>query len=123
MRNDHSALQWLMSFREPEGQLACWIEKQQVQYFTMVHRPDIQHDNADVLSHQKCATDECHYCRKSEAKCTALRIEKTSDNQGLTSVDSAELMCKQGEDGDLTPVLQWVSEQRYVAWEESGLCS
>lgn len=37
VRTDHAALQWLMSFREPEGQLACWIEELQAYDFAVVH--------------------------------------------------------------------------------------
>lgn len=39
VRTDQSALQWLMSFREPEGQLAHWIEELQAYDFTVMHRP------------------------------------------------------------------------------------
>lgn len=27
VRTDHAALQWLMSFKEPEGQITCWLEE------------------------------------------------------------------------------------------------
>lgn len=133
IRTDYSALQWLMSFREPEGQLARWIEGLQVYDFTMVHRPGIQHGNADALSHQPCAADDFHYCEKGEvqerewlqveARCAAVGIKKTPANRGLTSVDAAEWRRRQGEDSDLTPALSWVFEQRCPAWEDIGLCS
>lgn len=50
IRTDHAALQWLMSFREPEGQVARWLEELQSFHFTVVHRPGAQHGNADALS-------------------------------------------------------------------------
>ena len=37
-RIDHSSLMWLKNFREPEGQLARWLEKLQECNFTIVHR-------------------------------------------------------------------------------------
>ena len=49
VRTDHSALQWLMSFTEPEGQVA--------------YRWDV-----DTLSHWPCVADDCHYCEKKEAQ-------------------------------------------------------
>jgi hypothetical protein len=35
---DHSALQWLMNFPEPQGQVARWLEKLQVYDFEVEHR-------------------------------------------------------------------------------------
>lgn len=62
MRTDQPTLQWLMSARETEGHLMCWIEELQVHDFTMVHRPCIKHGNADALSHQPCvADDDCSH--------------------------------------------------------------
>lgn len=46
IRTDHAALQWPMSFREPEGQLAQWLEELQSFHFTVVHRTGAQHANA-----------------------------------------------------------------------------
>lgn len=40
IRTDHSALQWLTQFRNPEGQLARWIQKLQTYNFEIAHRPE-----------------------------------------------------------------------------------
>ena len=38
VRTDHSAFQWLMSFKEPEGQVAQWLEELQAYMFEVKHR-------------------------------------------------------------------------------------
>ena len=50
VRTDHSALQWLQTFREPVGQVARWIEQIAEYDFDIVHRPGKQYVNADALS-------------------------------------------------------------------------
>ena len=50
IRTDHSTLTWLQNFKQPEGQLARWLEKLQEFQFTIVHRPGKAHGNADALS-------------------------------------------------------------------------
>lgn len=59
VRTDHSALQWLMSFKEPEGQVAHSLEKFQAYDFTMVHRAGALHFNTDTVSHRPCIADVC----------------------------------------------------------------
>ncbi len=39
VRTDHAALKWLMNFRQPEGQVARWIERLQQYDFITEHRP------------------------------------------------------------------------------------
>ena len=51
---DHSALQWLHSFKEPEGQVAWWLEQLAEYDYQVVHRPGRNHTNADCLSHVPC---------------------------------------------------------------------
>ena len=48
LRTDHHSLKWLMSFREPEGQIARWLERLQEYDFEVEHRPGKSHCNADV---------------------------------------------------------------------------
>jgi hypothetical protein len=50
LRMDHSALKWLMSFRNLEGQTASWIHRLQEYNFTSEHRQGRKHNNADALS-------------------------------------------------------------------------
>ncbi|KRX79180.1 Retrovirus-related Pol polyprotein from transposon [Trichinella sp. T6] len=49
-RTDHNELRWLRNFREPEGQVARWLERLAEYEFEVVHRPGQQHRNADALS-------------------------------------------------------------------------
>ena len=39
VRTDHSAVQWLYSFKESEGQVARWLESLAEYEFTVQHRP------------------------------------------------------------------------------------
>ena len=48
LRMDHSSLTWLQNFKEPEGQLARWIEKLQEFNFTVIHRQGKKHMNAEL---------------------------------------------------------------------------
>jgi hypothetical protein len=50
IRTDHSSLTWLLRFKEPQGQLARWMEE--LSQFNMVlqHRAGRKHANADALS-------------------------------------------------------------------------
>eukprot|EP00731_Ephydatia_muelleri_P025604 Em0017g687a len=51
---DHGSLVWIQNFKEPEGQLARWLERLQEYTFTVVHRPGNQHTNVDALSRVPC---------------------------------------------------------------------
>ncbi|XP_034549911.1 uncharacterized protein LOC117820296 [Notolabrus celidotus] len=52
VRTDHSSLRWLTRMKEPEGQLARWLEKLSEYDFEIIHRPGRLHVNADSLSRQ-----------------------------------------------------------------------
>eukprot|EP00731_Ephydatia_muelleri_P006147 Em0003g395a len=54
LRTDHGALKWLATFREPEGQIARWIEQLQEYTFTILHRAGQKHGNADAMSRIPC---------------------------------------------------------------------
>ena len=55
LRTDHGSLVWIQNFKEPEGQLASWLERLQEFNFSVVHRPGVQHGNADSLSRIPCS--------------------------------------------------------------------
>ena len=54
LRTDHGSLTWLRNFRDPEGQLARWLERLQELDFDIVHRRGASHTNADSLSRLPC---------------------------------------------------------------------
>ena len=54
VRTDHSSLQWLTNFKEPEGQVARWLEQVAPYDFHIGHRPGRKHGNADGLSQRPC---------------------------------------------------------------------
>lgn len=60
LRTDHSSLTWLFRFKNPEGQLARWLEELSQYDFEIEHRAGKRHSNADALSHQ--GTDDCESC-------------------------------------------------------------
>ena len=68
IHTDHSALRWLLNFREPEGQIARWIQKLQEYTFSIQHRAGSTHNNADSLSRRPCLKDMCHHCECLETK-------------------------------------------------------
>lgn len=54
VRTDHSSLKWLFQFKNPEGQLARWLEILSAYKFQIQHRPGAQHNDADALSRIPC---------------------------------------------------------------------
>ena len=49
LRTHHNALVWLMNFKEPEGQVARWLETLAEYGFKIEHRSGKKHLNADAL--------------------------------------------------------------------------
>ena len=94
VRTDHSALQWLMSFREPDGQVIRWIETLQSYVFTVVHRAGASHGNTDALSRrpwegastvsgEKCLR-ESSVSRRRHAPCTRGPDQSAAECRWLT---------------------------------------
>jgi hypothetical protein len=57
LHTDRSALTWLLSFRNLEGQTARWVQRLQEYNFTTEHRQGIRHTNADALFRCSCQYD------------------------------------------------------------------
>ena len=61
-RTDNSSLRWLVSFKNPEGQIARWIEVLSHFDYKLEHRPGRSHRNADGLSRIPYDTKMCKCC-------------------------------------------------------------
>ena len=60
VRTDHSSLTWLFNFKDPQGQLARWIEELSQYHILLKHRPGKYHTNADVVSRKPEPDDYCN---------------------------------------------------------------
>ncbi|KAL0188675.1 hypothetical protein M9458_015774, partial [Cirrhinus mrigala] len=129
IRSDHASLQWLMTFKEPEGQVARWLEELQSYEFTVTHRAGERHGNADALSRRPCSVQECKYCERREAR--ELELSRKADgNDGpepvcreLREVDVTQWADAQRQDPDLQPVILWMEAQQRPPWEEVAALS
>ncbi|GBM68435.1 Retrovirus-related Pol polyprotein from transposon 297 [Araneus ventricosus] len=54
LRTEHASLRWLLNFKEPESQIARWIQRLQEYDFEIQHRKGTPHGNADALSRRPC---------------------------------------------------------------------
>ena len=78
VRTDHASLRWIATFREPEGQIARWIQRLEEFDYTIEHRPGRKHGNADGLSRLPCGqcqrtgcappTEDGEVCRRVETR-------------------------------------------------------
>eukprot|EP00731_Ephydatia_muelleri_P004970 Em0002g1146a len=86
LRTDHSSLQWLYNMKEPEGQLARWLEQLQEYDFAVIHRRGCNHGNADALS--RIGPDE------NEANITG---GSSSKGMGVSAVQPQRLQTGTGD--------------------------
>uniref|UniRef100_A0A3B3SFD3 Gypsy retrotransposon integrase-like protein 1 n=1 Tax=Paramormyrops kingsleyae TaxID=1676925 RepID=A0A3B3SFD3_9TELE len=120
-----------MSFKEPEGQVARWLEELQSYEFTVVHRAGVQHGNADALSQRPCSVHECKYCERKDTREGELSSGTDELVRGvapqvyseLQGVGVAEWAEKQQCDTALQLVMLWVGAQRRPSWEEVAALS
>ena len=111
VHTDHSALQWLLNFRNPEGQVARWLETLQGYDFTVEHRPGSKHTNADAMSRLPCLDTGCQHCTHLESSHGySLQAHTVTLNMGAGCLigDSMDLQRAQQNDDDLCPVIAWL---------------
>ena len=76
IQRDHQALKWLMSFKQPEGQVARWLERLQEYDFDIEHHLGKSHSNADALSYKpKRKHGSCPTCGDTEFVAAATLLE------------------------------------------------
>ena len=59
LRTDHSPLRWMFTFKDPQDQMARWLEVLSQYEFDVTQREGKKHQNADALSRQKDLEDQC----------------------------------------------------------------
>ena len=132
VRTDHGSLRWLLRFKNPEGQIARWLETLASYQFDIEHRAGCLHGNADALSRRPCAESDCTYCIKVEMKyqpeqpvqkCSVVTRAQTTNTDNSAENRDAEhfnidLGKYQAEDPDLRHVIKWVQDGTQPNWED-----
>ena len=75
IRNDYAPLHSVLKAKDPEGQLASWIEFLSTFDFEIQYRPGQRHQNADALSRRPC-DDRCKWCKgwKSQTQVSFVHV-------------------------------------------------
>jgi hypothetical protein len=114
LRTDHSALTWLLSFRNLEGQTARWVQRLQEYNFTSEHCQGIRHTNADTLSRRPCP-EHCVHCRKVERiDGQSVRVVAAAPADGW---DQQALRNEQLADPDLGRLMREVETVQRPEWK------
>ena len=136
VRTDHAALKWLLNFKNPEGQVARWIQRLQEYNFEIQHRQGLKHNNADALSRRPCLLQHCKHCDRLESKEVettpentsaaaeskavevAVRVTSATPSESLDMERYADLRTAQEQDPDIESILRWKRElENRPDWE------
>ena len=130
LRTDHGALVWIFQFKEPEGQLARWLELLSQFDMDISHRAGKIHGNGDGLSRRPCP-DDCPTCTKGEQRIQDVRDvqephKEETELRGRTArkrreakirktqSESLEWLKKaQNEDGDIKEISTWINRPEW----------
>ena len=110
VRTDHGSLRWLLNFKNPEGQLARWLQVLSSYDMTIVHRPGRQHRNADALSRIPCR--QCGFDPNWENTENLAQHVRNIQERETQEVDEKEVSIseKQKSNKDLTMIRKWVEK-------------
>ncbi|GBN05495.1 Retrovirus-related Pol polyprotein from transposon 297 [Araneus ventricosus] len=118
LRTDHASFRWLLNFREPEGQIARWIQRLQEYDFEIQHRKGTSHGNADALFRRSCK-ESCKHCKNAEKKFgmetdISVKVLTTEDAWSSSEVQKAHL-----EDPAIRPILEKkLNSEDRPSWQE-----
>lgn len=115
LRTDHAALQWLLNFKNPEGQVARWIQRLQEYDYETHHRRGTLHGNADALSRRPCS---CKVCSREESTTYVGSLQLTSNEEWT----SDNIRKDQLADEIVGRILKWKEGSKRPEWSEISAC-
>lgn len=116
LRTDHSALTWLINFKNLEGQTARWMQRLQEYNFSSEHRRGKNHSNADALSRRPCP-EVCKHCTKVEDRDKLVQVCSITLDPSAGWEYNA-LRTEQMADRDIGPLLKEVESNKRPSWED-----
>ena len=137
VRTDHGALRWLMNFKDPQGQVARWLEVLGTYEFDVQHRPGLKHNNADAMSRgpcRQCGRDESTEHTEPETCLVITRSQTRGANEpaqpntqkevewvpwtGTGPLSKENLIKAQADDPVISQVITWKKHGRKPVWAE-----
>ena len=106
IRTDHGSLRWLMQYKNPEGQVAKWLEILSSFDMKIIHRPGRSHRNADGMRRIRCK--QCGMYSEVQAEDFAEKIEMHDQVAQLIEDQVIDLKSAQDQDKDISKKRQWV---------------
>ena len=136
IRTDHGALTWLTNFKNPEGQLARWLEILGTYNYTIKYRAGLKHNNADGLSRRPC--ENCNHCDRKDKvcekdpsdteECPKTRAIRQTEPDGVEYTVTAtnwvnamtlpQLKAAQDKDPNISIVTQWLKNGVKPTWQD-----
>ena len=126
IRTDHGALTWLLKFKQPECQIACWLQFLSTYDYKIEHRPLKLYGNADALSILVYLLDPCCHYNSQESRDQTNTEEISSEytlvsmktmsmqqlpDTWITGKSKLQIRGAQLQDPNISSVLKW-KEQR-----------
>ena len=137
VRTDHGALRWLMNFKDPQGQVARWLEVLGTYNFEVEHRPGLRHNNADALSRGPCRQcgmsddcdtldEDCKILTRGAAKKQSQETQPEPQPKsppyvpwtGKGALSAENLKTAQKEDSILSKLYAWKEENLRPKWAD-----
>ncbi|MCG8044653.1 MAG: hypothetical protein JAY66_03025, partial [Candidatus Thiodiazotropha taylori] len=106
-RTDHGSLRWLTNFKNPEGQIARWLETLSSYMMKIEHRPGRLHGNADGMSRVPYPKDS-----ESGHRSTVNPVSVRED------VEMGDIKNIQDSDSDVALVKSWVQSGKRPDYKE-----
>ena len=116
-RTDHASLRWLMNFKNPEGQVARWLEVLSTFSMAIEHRPGRLHGNADGMSRKPCTDDTVTTSHSEFPQDNTKDLDPSCMHVGSEDTDESmsefdDLKSLQADDDELAVVRSWVQENK-----------
>ncbi|GFU29445.1 hypothetical protein TNCV_418801 [Trichonephila clavipes] len=122
LRTDHASLTWLLNFKNPEDQIARWIQRLQEYDVELRYRKGSAHGNVHALSRRPCP-ESFKYCSRIEKKfCVKDQIVRQITAQSTSALDpwSDESIRKdQLADPEIKPIIEFKeSSDEKPSWQD-----
>ncbi|GFT67840.1 retrovirus-related Pol polyprotein from transposon 17.6 [Trichonephila clavipes] len=119
LRTDQASLNWLVNFKNPEGQITRRIQEYDVE---IRHRKGSAHGNADALSRRPCP-ESCKYCFRVEEKFGVIdpvvRQVTTASTLESNLLNDESVRKDQRADPEIKPIIEFKeSSDEKSSWQD-----